>query len=61
MFLAQLLNNSNNFFLRTTIEYLRPTCKKTNPMVDHKKSSVQKLCKSCAKNITLKEKKFSTN
>jgi hypothetical protein len=63
MFFAQLLYNSNNFFLKkkSTMEYLGPTCRKTNPMVDHKKKKkkkkvvrvVQKLCKSCAINITL--------
>jgi hypothetical protein len=40
---TQLLHKSNNFFL---IEYLWPTCKKTNPMVDKKKIE---LCKSCVK------------
>jgi hypothetical protein len=58
MFLAQLLHNSNNFYLRSTIEYLWSTCRKINSMVDHKKKKkkvikvVQKLCKSCAINIT---------
>jgi hypothetical protein len=42
MFLAQLLYNSNNFFLRSTIEYLEPTCRKTNPMVDYKKKKFKK-------------------
>jgi len=53
--LTQLFHNSNNIFLKSTIEYLGPTCRKTNPMVDHKKKVirvVQKLCKSCARNIT---------
>jgi hypothetical protein len=57
MFLAQLLYNSNNFFLRSTIEYFEPTCRKTNLMVDYKKKKkivrvVQKLCESYAINIT---------
>jgi hypothetical protein len=36
MFLPQLFHNSNNFFLISTIEYLRPRCRKRNLMVDHK-------------------------
>jgi hypothetical protein len=58
--LAQLLHNSNNYFLRSTIEYLGPTCRKTNLMVDHKKKIiiiiirvVQKLYESCAKKTLL--------
>jgi hypothetical protein len=39
--LAQLLHNSNNFFLRSTIKYLGPTRKKTNPMIDHKKKKIR--------------------
>jgi hypothetical protein len=58
--LAQLLHNSNNYFLRSTIEYLGLTCRKTNLMVDHKKKKiiiiirvVQKLYESCAKKTLL--------
>jgi hypothetical protein len=40
--IAQLLHNSNNFVLRLTIEYLGPTCRKINPMVDHKKTKKKK-------------------
>jgi hypothetical protein len=35
--IAQLLHNSNNYFLRLTIEYLWSICKKTNPMINYKK------------------------
>jgi putative effector of murein hydrolase LrgA (UPF0299 family) len=41
MFLVQLLHNFyiiiTTFFLRSTIEYLWSTCRKTNLMIDHKK------------------------
>jgi transposase-like protein len=62
MFLAQFLHNFcttlTSFFFKSTIEYLEPTCKKTNLMIDKKKKKVvrivQTLCKSCARNITHK-------
>jgi len=57
MFLAQLLHNFNNFFLRSIIKYLGPTCRKTNPMVDHKKKIVrvmQELCKNHYSNNNFK-------
>jgi hypothetical protein len=41
MFLAQISYNFctilTTFFLRSTIGYLRPTCRKTDTMVHHKK------------------------
>jgi hypothetical protein len=42
MFFAQLLHNSNNFFLRSTIENLRPACRKINPIIDNKKKKKKK-------------------
>jgi predicted chitinase len=42
MFFAQLLHNSNNFFLRSTIENLRPACRKINQLFDKKKKKKKK-------------------
>jgi hypothetical protein len=41
MFLVQLLHNSNNFFKRSTIEYLWLTYRKTNLMIDYKKIKIK--------------------
>jgi hypothetical protein len=37
----QLSYNSNNFFLRSTIEYLGLTCRKTDSMVNLKKKLLE--------------------